>query len=183
VSAEAVEMAKQAGYRVFHGDLRDSSYGDGFFDVVTASEILEHLPEPLAYLDEIARVLRSGGLFWATTPSARALSSRLLRLHWSMLCPPEHIQLYSAEGVRKMLTKAGFANVEFRTYGISPFEIISHFRNKKAAKSGFERVKAGYELNEKLTRSRTGKLAKTVVNGCLNKSGLGDSLKIYAVNR
>ena len=43
----------------------------GAFDVVVASWLLEHLPQPAATLTEIARVLRPGGAFVFITPNAR----------------------------------------------------------------------------------------------------------------
>ncbi|HET7599013.1 MAG TPA: class I SAM-dependent methyltransferase [Gemmatimonadales bacterium] len=72
------------------------------FDLVTANMVLEHLPEPLLVLKEIARVLRPGGRFVFVTPNLshpavkflsmfvkrdrrRALAARLERRR------PEHI--------------------------------------------------------------------------------------------
>ncbi|MFP5297805.1 MAG: class I SAM-dependent methyltransferase [Actinomycetota bacterium] len=43
-------------------------FGDGVFDRVIASEILEHIPEDLTALDEIARVLKPGGTVAITVP-------------------------------------------------------------------------------------------------------------------
>ena len=69
------------------------------FDVVIASEVLEHVLDPHAMLVEILRVLRPGGLLWATTPHGRGISARLLGLEWSNVCPPEHLQLFSVAGI------------------------------------------------------------------------------------
>ena len=55
------------------------------FDVVIASWVLEHLPQPAAAFREIARVLRPGGSFFFLTPNAAhplpRLSARLAPLH------------------------------------------------------------------------------------------------------
>jgi SAM-dependent methyltransferase len=45
------------------GDGRRVPFADATFDAVLCSNMLEHTPDPLAVLDEIARVLRPGG--WA----------------------------------------------------------------------------------------------------------------------
>jgi SAM-dependent methyltransferase len=184
VSKPAVDYARKQGFEVFRGSLSEANYPDGHFDVVTSSEILEHLPDPNGDLREIARILRPGGLLWATTPSATGLSFRLMKLNWTVLSPPEHIQLYSKNGVRLMLRKAGFAAVRLRTAGLNPMEIVNHFRNgNKPAATGFDRVEAAYQLNESLTRSPARKLLKKGLNASLNIFGLGDSLKIYARTR
>ena len=43
----------------------------GSFDVVAASWLLEHLPQPSTTFTEVGRVLRSGGVFVFITPNAR----------------------------------------------------------------------------------------------------------------
>lgn len=178
VSATACDHARGNGHDVFHGELRAAGFEAGRFDVVAASEILEHLAEPQAELNEIARILRPGGLLWATTPSARSLSFRLMGSRWTTISPPEHTQLYSVKGARLMLECAGFTKIELRTTGLNPGELINYY---KGGPAGYKRVDAGYELQEKLTRSPARKVVKNSLNTMLNAFGMGDSLKIFAV--
>ncbi len=110
VSRPAVEHVRGEGFEVFHGELAEAKYPEGHFDVVTASEIIEHVPDPLSMLREIARILRPGGLFWATTPHGRGLSARVLGIKWSTVSPPEHLQLFTLGGVRGLLKEAGFSS-------------------------------------------------------------------------
>jgi len=95
VSQTAVEHVRERGFEVFCGELGKAAYPDDYFDVIIASEVLEHVPYPRALLEEIVRVLRPGGLLWATTPHGRGISAMLLGLGWSTVCPPEHLQLFS----------------------------------------------------------------------------------------
>jgi spore maturation protein CgeB len=183
VSSPAFENLKKEGRDVFLGTLSDQRFPDEYFDVVTASEILEHLSEPVLELKEILRVLRPGGLFWGTTPSARALSFRLMGIEWSVLSPPEHIQLYSAAGASEMLRGAGFSSVSFRSHGFNPSEVITFFRKSEVASTsaGFSRVTSSYALNESFMSSPSRRFLKKVINEGLNLAGMGDSLKIFAV--
>lgn len=184
VSAPAVAQAREKGFEVFHGDLRSAGYPDEHFDVVTCSEIIEHLPNPQEVLSEIARMLRPSGLFWATTPSARGLSFRILGTEWSVLSPPEHTQLYSKKGMTVMLRNAGFSEVRLKTFGLNPSEILHFFKSKPtdvdSGVDSFNRVETSYALNEKLSSGPVRKRIKGLLNGTLNMFGLGDSLKIYA---
>ncbi len=158
VSKGAIDYAVSRGFDVHYGELADARFSNGEFDVITASEILEHLSDPVETLKEIARILRPGGLFWATTPSATGLSFRVLKLKWTVLAPPEHLQLYSRRGAHSLLREAGFADPTF------------------------DRVESDHRLNQSLTKSPVRKALKTVLNNALSASRLGDSMKIFAVN-
>lgn len=48
----------------------DLPFAASSFDVVTASWLLEHLPDPRATVSEVGRVLRPGGVFIFITPNA-----------------------------------------------------------------------------------------------------------------
>lgn len=183
VSKPAVDQAVRNGFNVFHGSLREAKYPDHYFDVVTASEILEHLPDPQADLSEIVRILRPGGIFWGTTPSAGGISYKILRLDWSILSPPEHIQIYSKAGAELMLKEAGFEKIRFRTHGLNPSEILNHFKKIASGETDFSRVESSYKLNESLTGSQFRKSVKGLFNGVLNMLKIGDSLKITAQTR
>lgn len=185
VSRPAIEHARRLGFEVFHGELSEAKYPDNSFDVVTASEIIEHCPQPEIMLDEIMRILRPGGLFWATTPSANGLSYQLIGLDWTIICPPEHLQLFSKKGVKIMFNKAGFSQLEIKTFGFNPLEVTDNFRRRlqktDSKKEEFNRVCTGYALNESLTKSPVRKTIKNLLNGTLDFLSVGDSLKIRAV--
>lgn len=191
VSRSAVEGVRGRGFEVFCGEFEGAAYPDGHFDVVIVSEVLEHVPDPRALLRESARVLRPGGLLWATTPHGRGLSARLLGLEWSNVCPPEHLHLFSVASVRRLLAEAGFRQVEVATHGVNPFEILNGMLRGRAARPGsgeadaggenFKRVESSYQLNEFLSERPTRRLLKSVLNGLLNAGRVGDSLKIRAV--
>lgn len=51
-----------------HEDLQALNYGDGSFDVVLTSDILEHVRHPRRAMEEIARVLSPGGWHVCTVP-------------------------------------------------------------------------------------------------------------------
>lgn len=180
VSKPAIEQARKRNFDVFHGDLIEANYPDNYFDVITASEIIEHLPEPQKLLNEIERILRPDGLFWATTPSAKGISYRLLGLDWTIIVPPEHIQIFSKKGITGMLKKAGFSHINLRTHGTNPLEIINHFRQPNKERGDFSRVESGYDLNENLEKGPVRKKIKSLLNQTLNLAQIGDSLKIYA---
>lgn len=55
-------------------------YQDSTFDIVTATEVIEHLEDVRAVLREIYRVLKPGGVCVLSTPNILNLNSRLRNL-------------------------------------------------------------------------------------------------------
>lgn len=185
VSAGAVKHVRGLGFDVFEGELHDAAFPSQHFDVITAAELLEHLVDPRPLLNEVARILRPGGLFWTTTPHARGLSGRVLGLNWRCVWPPEHLQLFSIRGLTKLLREAGFRQLRIRTTGGNPIEIFHAMGGAKSAPKTvdqhFDRVTTSYRLNESMMKSRSRRALKNTVNGLLNLSRLGDSLKVFAI--
>jgi ubiquinone/menaquinone biosynthesis C-methylase UbiE len=50
-------------------DAQNLPYADNSFDIIVSCETIEHLPDPAAALKEMARVTRSGGMLFLTTPN------------------------------------------------------------------------------------------------------------------
>jgi SAM-dependent methyltransferase len=185
VSSHALKHVRELGFEVFEGELNAAGFPTAHFDVVTAAELLEHVFDPRGLVEEVARILRPGGLFWLTTPHARGLSARLLGLQWHCIWPPEHLQLFSISGLKALLRSAGFRQLRVDTTGANPIEILHEMGGAKSAPKTvdqhFDRVLTSYQVNESLMKSRPRRVLKHTVNSLLNLSRLGDSMKVFAV--
>ncbi|MFN2531713.1 MAG: class I SAM-dependent methyltransferase [Pyrinomonadaceae bacterium] len=185
ISKPAVEYLRSRSLNAFCGELKDACYPTAHFDVVTASELMEHIADPRPLLREIARVLRPGGLFWATTPHSLGASARLLQIGWTVVSPPEHLNLFSVSGLRKLLLDQGFCRVRIATEGLNPVELLHAWGRHQQPESangddGTRRVQSSYRLNEALLSSGSRRAVKSIINGLLRATRLGDSLKVRA---
>ena len=186
-STLAVDQAKANGFDdVLVADLEDAPYADGHFDVVMMVELIEHLPDARRFLRLGRRLLREGGLLFLTTPNGSGISGRLLATEWSVAMPPEHLHLFSPRSLQQALEASGFEAVKVWTEGMNPYEITRFLKRRFSAPSGNGDASQAYpavnsvKLNERLSGSRWGKVAKQSVNRMLRWLHLGDAMKAMA---
>ena len=185
VAERAAEAMRAKGFQVRSGELEQLDLPEASFDVVSSMEVVEHVPDVNALLRECRRLLRPGGALYLTTPHGRGISARLLGTDWSVVGPPEHLQLFSIPGLRAALARAGFAVRSVRTGAVNPTELLQAARRRGRAtrhrpmRPG-ARVESGYRLNESLSSSRAGSVVKGVANAALSATRLGDTLKLVA---
>lgn len=105
------------------GDALDLPYGDGEFDVVIASEILEHIPQDRLAIAELARVLKPGGVLAVTVP--RWLPERIC---WALSDEYHaneggHVRIYRADELcgRIVATGMRYLHQEFAHALHSPY--------------------------------------------------------------
>jgi 2-polyprenyl-3-methyl-5-hydroxy-6-metoxy-1,4-benzoquinol methylase len=97
-------------------------FADASFDAVWAGETIEHVLDTAAWLSEVRRVLRSGGLLVLSTPSLdrpRLLAAALSRRRFDELFDPraDHVRFYSRRTLATLLGEFGFEQVELRGAG------------------------------------------------------------------
>lgn len=188
-STLAVENGKRAGLaRVIRADFLAAPFSEEFFDVIVMGGVIEHLPAPLPFLNQASKLLRPGGLLYVTTPSGVGISARVLGTEWTVVSPPEHLQLFSPKSLSLVLARHGFAIESLRCEALNPYELIHHFRTKWAGSKTpsteqFSRVGTAYRLNQTLLEKASGRLVIRVANELLSMSRLGDELKVFAVKR
>jgi 2-polyprenyl-3-methyl-5-hydroxy-6-metoxy-1,4-benzoquinol methylase len=92
----------------------ENSFEEGEFDVVTAFYVIEHLPEPMAFLRGVYRILRHRGIILLryphTTPIKDILS--LMRIKNQLYHLPFHLHDFSPGTMRMALKNVGFKEIK-----------------------------------------------------------------------
>src|SRR5450755_5034510 len=91
------------------GDATAMPFPDGSFDRVIAAEVLEHIPSDQAALNEVARVLRPGGLAAITVPGwlPERICWRLSDDYHNV--PGGHVRIFTRGELERKLELAGLA--------------------------------------------------------------------------
>ena len=123
-NTEGVEVCEAAvaygrekrGLSIFQGTLQEASFPESSFDVVHASHVIEHVPDPSAFLREIYRVLKPGGKLIITTPNAAGLQSRIFKNKWRSAIA-DHVFLFTKKTLSAYLLRTGFTIIKTKTWG------------------------------------------------------------------
>jgi SAM-dependent methyltransferase len=109
VAAEALAFCRARGLEnVRQGEAESLPYEDSAFDLVTGLDVVEHLDDDLAGLEEMRRVLRREGRALLFVPAFMFL--------WGVQDDiSNHRRRYTLDGLKQMVTQAGF-EVERATY-------------------------------------------------------------------
>jgi SAM-dependent methyltransferase len=104
----AFAAARVPSAAFYQMDARNIPFRDEF-DVVGAFDVLEHIDDDVAVIEQVAKALRPGGGFLATVPQHPAL--------WSAQdVHAAHVRRYTARDLRRKVEAAGFEVVRLTSF-------------------------------------------------------------------
>jgi SAM-dependent methyltransferase len=96
-------------------------FEDTSFDVVWATEVIEHVADTGRWLSEVRRVLKPAGLLLLTTPSHGTLRVALAGIERFSQPLGDHLHLYTRASLTRLLGEFGFGEISVRAAGGPPF--------------------------------------------------------------
>jgi SAM-dependent methyltransferase len=93
------------GLDVYCGQLSQAPNDEA--DIICFWDTLEHVPDPLDFLQEVRRRLRPDGVFALSVPYFSSLPARLLRSRWWTLKPEQHIWHFTPGTLQLLAARAG----------------------------------------------------------------------------
>ncbi len=114
-SSTAAAYAHAAeGVPVVNAIPNTSPFANGSFDAITMWDVLEHVHDPRAVIQEVVRLLRPGGVFVVNHPNWDSIDRRLFNSFWLGYELPRHLYLFPPKILRKIMAEYGFEEVELR---------------------------------------------------------------------
>jgi 2-polyprenyl-3-methyl-5-hydroxy-6-metoxy-1,4-benzoquinol methylase len=163
----AVYARFMSGARVLADTLWEDAFEQDSFDVVTAFQVFEHLPDPSDELDKLWRLLKPGGLLLIEVPNIETWSVRLMRSRHRHFVQ-DHLSFFSQKTLGAFVQRHGFEPLE--TYRPIRHMTLTHLC---------------VEWGGRLLGSRAGAYAEMLVHKCHAESrivsvDLGDIVAIVA---
>ncbi|MBL8919441.1 MAG: class I SAM-dependent methyltransferase [Myxococcaceae bacterium] len=185
ISESAIEAARRRGHHALGLEESESLPKD--FDLIVASEVVEHVASPTDLVSSAWRHLRPGGVLYLTTPCGDGLNARLLGHRWSwVVAPPEHLCIFSHAGIRQLLETVGFDVLQIRSTGLNPADafdgaqVLLGIKKESRRAPGQASSTSSVAINSAMSASALRRFAKRTANRVLGVLGFGDTLKAIA---
>jgi SAM-dependent methyltransferase len=108
VDERKVAFCREQGFTAFYGDLLDGRFAAETFDAAIAEQVFEHLYTPVAYMKEIHRVLKPGGVLYAAVPNLGGVAATLRGEQWDLVHPVSHVRYFDRRSLADMADRCGF---------------------------------------------------------------------------
>lgn len=109
---------EELGVEVREQSLEGAAFAYESFAAITMLDLIEHVPHPDALVAEAARVTAPGGGLAVLTPHAGSLVSRAMGGRWpEAQRAPEHVTLFSVDGLAELLSRHGYEVVGWGSIG------------------------------------------------------------------
>ncbi len=147
------------------------------FDLITMSELIEHVPAPGRFLARAESLLVPGGLLYVTTPNFGSLTRAIAASYWKEI-HREHLSYFTPNTFMHLVhANTSFALDSLETRNIGVASVLARFRAGRDSKpnmSGHRQSEQG--LRGRIETSRGLQLLKTVLNGALSATRTGDTI-------
>jgi SAM-dependent methyltransferase len=136
VGERVVDAGREAGLDLRHGTLEQIRFDAESFDIVSGYDLIEHVSDPRAFVREVGRVLKPGGIAVFETPNyeglvyllGRALAKlrsldRPLSPYQARLWPAFHVQYFTEGALDSLFRASGLMPIEIRGRELSASEL------------------------------------------------------------
>lgn len=150
-NSSAWQYCRSLGLDVRHGFFSKEIVGNQKFDLINMADVIEHVTNPRIFIKQATQLLNQNGLILIRTPNLSSywskityMLSRILRIPWSSLTPPEHIYNFSNDNLINFLESEllEVQSIYFEPpdllYELGQLHLIKEFRKERSLVSAFK---------------------------------------------
>jgi 2-polyprenyl-3-methyl-5-hydroxy-6-metoxy-1,4-benzoquinol methylase len=119
------------------GSFLDLDYPDNYFDVITLTDVLEHISDPHGLFTKISSILKTGGIVFIISPNYNSLSRKVLGKKWFQY-KYEHVLYYNKKSIEYLIKHHGFQLLCFKNNkkNFSIYYYMAYFKKYSFLKVG-----------------------------------------------
>ena len=177
---KSIDIARDNGIEVLTEPLEVLNLPANFYSAVTMWQVVEHLPDPVAVLQDCHRILKLGGILAISTPNLKSIGWMLLKKNWPAVDPSAHPHLFSPSSLSLLLNNCGFTKCHLETLDILPAS-VKLFKRKLTRKKITKPSNAVASLASSSSKTNMKGLffCRKMLNVPLKLAGLGEDIYAY----
>ncbi len=109
---QGAATARQRGVEIVEKTLDEAGLPEACADWIIVNHVLEHVPDPAAFLGSLFRLLKPGGSLALRVPNASSLGHRWFGRACYHLDPPRHLFGFTLRSLRLLLARLALARVD-----------------------------------------------------------------------
>ena len=129
-----VKHLKSQNYLVFNGLVseaaRDGDWQDTA-DLVMAFNVCEHVQSPVEFVRDMVAVAKPGGTIMFTGVNGNGFDILTLGANANAICPPQHLNFLSCQGVALLLERCGLEKISVTTPGVLDVDVVKNMLKDK----------------------------------------------------
>lgn len=98
--------------KFYTGQLEDQDIQESSVDLIFFDDLLEHVENPVVFLEACYRLLRPGGVVFGITPDHASVDRLLFQKYWAGYHYPRHTFLFDHHNIAQILRKSNFSDVK-----------------------------------------------------------------------
>ncbi len=126
VATRSIQTALEQGVECYRTSIDEAPAHLTDFPVITAIDLIEHVPDPAAFLCHVRKRLSPGGVVYLETPNIRSMVYRFGKMLSTLtrgmpsslferLFPAQHVQYFTPKSLAHMAESNGFKIVRLNT--------------------------------------------------------------------
>ena len=134
VAGQAVAIAREQGIEAYQTTIEQAPEHLTHFPLITAIDVIEHVPAPREFLGELLRRVRPGGLVFLQTPNIRSMVYRISQClafltgsrplaFFERVFPAQHVQYFTPESLARFAQEVGFQVIQSGTHVLPASDI------------------------------------------------------------